>query len=171
LAPETEAGESLTPARIVMTDVASGKDFGPMFKPLTANGVPLGYYDLTISKPGYKNYYRRLSVFQPETTVRVPLRVSVEQFNGAEHVEGVIDSVSASDTRRWVVLFPLSGSPGEILEAPVDAGGRFSFISPGRSYLLAVVQGETLLACRKLNVGHDTPPIRIKLRTEGVPDQ
>jgi hypothetical protein len=160
LAPETETGRVPNTLRIRLIDVSSKKDFGPSFRGLIAKDVPFGYYDLTVSTPAYKNYERKIAVFEPEITLRVMLQFSVEA-TGVERIEGIVTPSPDANAKHWILLFPLVGSPGEILEAPIQTDGRFSFLSSFGSYLLAVVKGDEVLSSRKIQVVHDTPPLRI----------
>ena len=162
LAPETATGDPLLPHRLTFIEIRSRVDFGPRFAGLSAHGIPFGTYDLLIWIPGYKNYERRVYVFEKEITIRASLTVGMP--SGRERITGVVRSLPRSDKGAWLLLFPLAGSPGNSRDVRLEDGGKFSVDLESGLYLFVVVQGTEVLATRSMYAGHDMPPILIQIK-------
>jgi hypothetical protein len=104
--------------------LSSGKDFGSIFRDLRADRIPYGEFDLIVFMPGFKRYRRRVMISERETLIHVVMQVSIEGHS-KETLSGTIPPMSSAGEGLWISLFPLTGSPDNVIEAPVIKGYFF----------------------------------------------
>src|SRR5882672_8040396 len=76
ISAQTQNGEVLQSPSIHFVAVGSKQDLGPQFKDGAIKSVPLGYYDLLVSVPGFREYRRRMGIFSQTFAVRATMQVS-----------------------------------------------------------------------------------------------
>jgi hypothetical protein len=161
IAVQTPEGDSVNNRSVRFIAVSGNVDYSSRVKDGKVQLIPFGYYDLSVSAPGFRDYNRRIGLFENVVMVRVIMRVSAE-FSGPLVVRGRITPREDLE-RTWVTLYPLSGSPQDILESRVASDGKFSLSTFGGAFLLIVTRGDQLLYCRHIYAGHDSAPIDVVL--------
>lgn len=106
--------------------------------------VLFGEYELHATATGFVGTRQILRIYQPELIVRIVLQVG---YMGCPpepaEIAGRVRRSSNGD-ELWVKAIPVQGSGGS--EARVNSGGYFLISGLERtSYLVAVMQGETVL--------------------------
>jgi len=154
-------GDKLSP-EIHLYPLGSRQDVWPTGRVQTANRVPFGYYDLEAFVPGFRPFHRRLDVGHEPVTVRVVLLPSDEAHGPMELSGRLLGARNPSGL--WAVAFPLTGSPSDIAESPVNYEGRFRITTTQSGpYVLTVVRGDKLIISQAVYIGYKNREIDIEL--------
>lgn len=156
----TDAKREFNP-EIHLYQKASHKDVWPAAHVQAASDIPLGLYEIDVFQPGFKRFHREVNVISEQTEVRVILLVATEATGQPSELTGAI--VSAKDYRgMWVVAFPLAGNPADITEAQVGQDGHFKITALAAApYLVTLMRGDTMLACKNIYIGSTAQEIEI----------
>jgi hypothetical protein len=124
--------------------------------------VPIGLYDVDVTLAGFRSRRERIGVYQDEISFRLGLVLGYPSSAGRSAVLGSISRTTKNGPRLWVRLVPLFG--GELIENSVDKSGEFRLLDvPPGIHVLLVLQGETVLATRRIDVGLEPLTISIPL--------
>lgn len=154
-------GSPLTP-EVHLYQLGSATDLWPSGHIQVARDIPFGYYEITVSAPGFRPYTRDLEVINENTDIRAVLSPSGEAVGSVELKGRVLHS--KHDGAVWVVVFPLAGKPSDTTESRVDAAGNFAISTAHMGpYLLAVVQGDIVLESQSVWIRFENQDLTIDL--------
>jgi len=145
----TSLGEPLENAHIEFRELGSRKNFTSAFRGNVATRIPYGFYDAHIVSPGFASVTREIRVFQPETSIRAELRVSMECGEYAS-LQGTIEP-APGDHLLWAKVVPFRGTGG--IEVPIASDGKFSVGGlDGGKYLIMVLDNTYVIRTQTVEV-------------------
>jgi hypothetical protein len=161
----SENGSELKP-EIHLYEKVTHKDVWPSAHAQSASGIPSGSYEIDVFQPGFKRFRRDVNVTGERTEVRAVLLVTTEATGQRIELAGRI--LAAQDyTGMWVLAYPLAGSPSDVTEARVSQDGRFKITAANAAlYLVTVMRGDHMLACKSIFIGTDNQEVQISAGAE-----